>query len=311
MELRDLRYFCLTAELEHVTKAAERLSIAQPYLSRVIQQIEDEVGGKLFDKQGRRLKLNSYGEVFYRSAKKVLADMELLYDEMNYLFERKERTITLLANTESFSTHMIHAFNKTNPDYFLSILQVRFDEMEAALINGEADFVLSCPPLVTLGISDFIETINIFSVIGCLLFPPGHRLLQKDAVSIDDIRNEKIITMPRGSAMRNRIQPVFAENNYYPEIVFESDNLNVITQAVKNGVGLAFVTEVIMTEYPELWPYVKRIDVPDVVGHYGLSYNKLTISSEKAQHFKNFIVKFFDELTEKTIKNRPSFLELK
>ncbi len=85
MELRDLRFFCLTAELQHVSKTAEKLGIAQPYLTKIIGQIEEELGTQLFDKVGRQIRLNHYGEVFYIKAKKVLADMENLYTEMDYV----------------------------------------------------------------------------------------------------------------------------------------------------------------------------------------------------------------------------------
>ncbi len=309
MELKDLRYFCTTAELEHVTRAAEKLNIAQPYLTRVIHQIEAEVGGELFDKTGRRIKLNSNGEVFYKHAKKMLAGMELLHDEMDYLFDRKEQTITLMSNTESFSTHLIHAFNDISPDYSLSILQVKTNEMLDALISGEAQFALSSPPLPTDGVSDVVETIDVFSALGCILLPPGHPLLGQKSVTIDDLRNEKLITMPKGSGMRNRLQPIFDEYHYYPKILCESDNLNVITQAVQSGMGYAFVTEVIMMDYPALWENVARIEIPDVVGYYGLSYNKLAIDGRNASHFKSFIVDFFNDLTEKAKINRPPFLK--
>lgn len=309
MELRELRYFCTTAEFEHVTRAAEKLNIAQPYLTRVIHQIEEEVGGELFNKDGRRIKLNSNGEMFYKYAKKVLADMDILNSEMDYLFERKERTITLVSNTESFSTHLIHAFYSSNPDYSLSIQQLKTNELADALINGDAQFVLSSPPLPTSGISDVIETIEVFGAIGCILLPPGHPLISKKSVTLDELRNEKLITMPKGSGMRNRLQPVFDENNFHPHILYESDNLNVITQAVQSGMGYAFVTEVIMMDYPELWDNVAKVQIPDVVGYYGLSYNKYSVNGRNEKHFKDFIVNFFNELSEKTKKSRPAFLE--
>ncbi len=309
MELKDLRYFCATAELEHVTRASEKLNIAQPYLTRVIHQIEYEVGGELFNKAGRRIKLNPNGEIFYKYAKKVLADMDILNSEMDYIFERKEHTITLMSNTESFSTHLIHAFNDSNSGYSISILQVKTNEMIDALVNGSAQFALSSPPLPTDGVADVIETIPVFDVLGCILLPPNHPLLKKDSVTIDDLREEKLITMPKGSGMRNRLQPVFDEYDYRPKILCESDNLNVITQAVQSGMGYAFVTEVIMMDYPELWGNVKKVNIPDVVGYYGLSYNKHTVNGRIEGHFKNFIVNFFNELSEKTKNARPSFLK--
>ena len=309
MELKDLRYFCATAELEHITKAAEQLNIAQPYLTRVIHQIEEEVGGELFSKVGRRIKLNSNGAVFYKHAKKVLSDMNILLSEMDYIFDRKEQTITLACNTESFSTHLIRDFNEQNHDYALSILQVKTKDMIPSLLNGSVQFVLSCPPLSTEGVSDVIETIDVFDVMGCLVFPDGHRLLSKPFVTIDDIRDEKLITMPKGSAMRNRLQPIFDAYNYHPKIICESDNLNAITQSVKDGVGFAFVTELIIAEYPELWNNVKQVEIPDAVGHYGLSYIKYDVDNRNIHDFRNFALDFFESMTKKTLETRPQFLE--
>lgn len=296
MELRDLRYFCTTAELEHVTRASEKLNIAQPYLTRVIHQIEEEVGGELFEKNGRRIRLNSNGELFYKYAKKVLADMELLYEEIGYIFDRKEQTITLLSNTEAFSTRMIQAFKKENPHYALTVLHANYQEMADALVSGEAQFAISCPPIRMDDNLELIETIDAFNIRGCVLLPPGHPLIKKGFVSVDDLRNEKLVTMPRGSAMRNRLQPFFDQYNYRPDIVVESNNLNMITQAVQGGLGYAFLTEVIMADYPELRDQVVTVDTLDDVGYYGFSYNRLTVNSRNAAHFKNFILSFFNEL---------------
>lgn len=296
MELKDYRYFCATAELEHVTKAADKLCITQPYLTRVIHQIEDEVGGELFDKSGRRIKLNANGKVFYKYAKRVLADIDILNNEMEYLFDRKERTITLLCNTESFSTRLIHDFNCKSPDFSVSILQTNSDEMIPSIIDGRAQFSISSPPLPTKGISDVIVSEKVFGVVGCLLLPPGHPLLAKSAVDIDDLRNEKLVTMPKGSGMRNRLQSLFDEYHFYPKILCESDNLSVIVQTVMSGFGYAFVTKLIMLDYPELWKYVRKINVPDVVGYYGICYDKFSIKGRNEAAFLDFLHEFFDDL---------------
>jgi len=100
MEIRDLRYFCLTAELEHVTKAADKLGVAQPFLTKVIGQIEKEVGVPLFDNIGRKIKLNAHGEVFYMHAKKILAELENLLNDMQESVERQTHTIKIMTNPE-------------------------------------------------------------------------------------------------------------------------------------------------------------------------------------------------------------------
>ncbi len=295
MELRDLRFFCLTAEIEHVTKAADRLGVAQPFLTRIIKQIEEEIGGELFEKAGRRIRLNSNGEVFYKYAKQVLADMESLYSEMDYIFDRKEQTITLLCNTESFATRLIIAFRDKNPDYTLSVLNVTKQEMIEALTTGEAQFALSSPPIKeNEGLN--LVTKQAFSAKGIILLPPGHRLLAKNPIVLEDLRGERLVTMPRNSGMRNKIDPVFEKYDFHPQIVFESNNLNMITQAVQGGFGYAIVTPLIMEDYPELRKYCVDIEIPEVIGEYGLTYNKLTVENRNARHFRDFVLEFLEGL---------------
>lgn len=297
MELRDLRYFCLTAEMEHVTKAADRLGIAQPFLTRVIKQIEEEIGGELFEKAGRRIRLNSNGEVFYKYAKQVLADMDRLYSEMDYVFDHKEQTITLLCNTESFATRLILAFKEENPAYALSVLQVTQQEMVEALTTGEAQFALCYPPISEKeGLN--LVTKEAFSIKGVVLLPPGHPLLGKTSIILDDLRGERLVTMPKNSGMRNKIQPLFDKNDFHPQIVFESNNLNMITQAVESGFGYAFLTELIVDDYPELRKYCVDIDIPEVMAGYGLTYNKLTVENRNAKHFRDFVINFLTKLQE-------------
>lgn len=295
MELRDLRYFCLTAEMEHVTKAADRLGVSQPFLTRIIRQIEEEIGGELFEKIGRRIRLNSNGEVFYKYAKLVLADMDCLYSEMDYVFDRREQTITLLCNTESFATRLIIAFRDKNPDYALSVLNVTKQEMIEALTTGEAQFALSSPPIKeNEGLN--LTTKQAFSAKGIILLPPGHRLLAKNPIVLEDLRGERLVTMPRNSGMRNKIDPVFEKHDFHPQIVFESNNLNMITQAVQGGFGYAIVTPLIMEDYPELRKYCVDIDIPEVIGEYGLTYNKLTVENRNARHFRDFVLQFLENL---------------
>ena len=147
MDIRDLRYFCLTAELEHVSKAAEKLGIAQPYLTKIIGQLENEFGAELFDKVGRKIKLNNCGEVFYCNAKKILADVDNLYTDMDFVQQKNNRTISILCNTEAHAHGMIVEFQKKNANYALKLAYATKKEMVEALRTGAADFAL-CDPAI-------------------------------------------------------------------------------------------------------------------------------------------------------------------
>ena len=82
MELRDLRFFCLTAELGSVTRAAEQLGVSQPFVTKVIHHLEEELGTQLFDIERRRIVLNENGSYFYCEAREIVDRADRLTGNM-------------------------------------------------------------------------------------------------------------------------------------------------------------------------------------------------------------------------------------
>ena len=76
MSLQQLQYFVTVAQEQHVTRAAERLRISQPPLSRQIQALEDELGQPLFERSGRGIKLTEFGRYFAAKATAILDHVE-------------------------------------------------------------------------------------------------------------------------------------------------------------------------------------------------------------------------------------------
>lgn len=102
MEIRDLQFFCLTAELGSVTKASEQLQVSQPFVTKVIHQLENELGTKLFDLENRRLKLNENGTYFYKKAREILDKFDRLGVDMAARQEHAQFTTTLLYNNAGY-----------------------------------------------------------------------------------------------------------------------------------------------------------------------------------------------------------------
>ena len=76
MEIFQLIQFQAVAELEHMTQAAQRLNLAQPALSRTIQNLENELGASLFDRSGRRMHLNENGRILLRYSRQILSSIQ-------------------------------------------------------------------------------------------------------------------------------------------------------------------------------------------------------------------------------------------
>jgi len=305
MEIRDLRYFCLTAEMEHVTKAAEKLGISQPFLTRIIGQLEKEIGVPLFDNIGRKIKLNQYGKTFYTYAKKVLADVETLYSEMDSLIERRDRTITILSNMETYYPEMVIAFKELHSNYALSVTYATRKDIIDALTTGEADFAF-CTPQLTDDPSKGIKTEIVFKECSCILLPPGHRLIGSSGVNVEDFVGEPLVTSPIGSGLRTNIDQFFDAMDFHPEIVCESNDMNLIVRAVRSGLGYAVIPRAKMLSDPSLKKYCLEVDFPDAFAEIGLSYNTNTDEIRDIADFRNFAVKFLNDFHNNYYKNEPN-----
>ncbi|NCC67868.1 MAG: LysR family transcriptional regulator [Clostridia bacterium] len=298
MEIRDLRFFCTTAEMEHVTKAADKLCISQPFLTKVIGQIEQEIGAELFDKVGRRIRLNRSGEVFYAHAKKILADLDDLFTEMDYELERKERSITLLCNTEAYASRLVESFNRTNPVYSLTVKYMSSQDIIKALCSGEADFALCSPPIGD-GVYPNLKTEVALKDLGCILLPPGHPLLKKDQITLSDLSGMPINANLKGGAMRSKLDVVFKAHNFHPRVCFESYSVDMIIRSVLGGRGYAVVTWLLVEDYPEIKKYcrdVKDVDIRDKVGSFGLTYSTVGCENRYVKEFRDFTQEFLSNL---------------
>lgn len=296
MEIRDLRYFCLTAELEHVTKAANQLGVSQPFLTKIIGQIEEEIGVKLFDNQGRSIRLNAYGKAYYAHAKKVLMEVENLQQSMEEMLDRQDRTITVMSNTDIYFAGMVNEFQKVYPQALLKLSYAPRDKVELALKMGNVDFALCCPALpedVNLG----IKTENVFREYGCVITPPDHDFLEKRTCTVSDITKERLLVSPRGAAMREKVEELYKKFGYsLDNIVIETSDVRSILLAVRQGAGCTFMAKTVIDEDPDLKKNSVEVRDTEIFGDFGLSYNEILFKTQRKADFRMFAIDYFYDL---------------
>ena len=124
MDIHALTYFKKVAELQHFTRAAEELRVAQPSLSRTIAALETELGVKLFDRVGKNIVLNRFGEILLRHTNNILQELQDIRTEL--LEERQEggRTVTIsLYAASKLLPQLVTAFKAEYPAIRLQIIQ--------------------------------------------------------------------------------------------------------------------------------------------------------------------------------------------
>src|SRR5699024_1136655 len=149
MDLLQLKYFQTVARLEHISRAAEKLHIAQPYLSKVISRLEAELGVSLFDRKGRYIELNSLGKSFLKRVDTIFYELEESRRELTDMAGVDQGLISVAGTGLQFHRDLVVEFLKYYPDCKFRLIQATSREMVEKLDNTEIDFCFTSPPIVS------------------------------------------------------------------------------------------------------------------------------------------------------------------
>lgn len=122
MDLLQLKYFKVVAEQEHITKSAKLLMVSQPYLSAIVARLEEEMGGQLFDRDGRNVVLNEYGKILLHHANEALQHLEDAKKEIADMRSRDTKYIRLGSSSTMLSKRWLVDFLKEHNDIRLAHL---------------------------------------------------------------------------------------------------------------------------------------------------------------------------------------------
>ena len=143
MNIEQLRYFQLTASFQHMSKAADMLNISQPALGSNIRRLEIELGVPLFDRVGRNIVLNSYGEEFLKSANSIIDIWSEATIKLKSMRDDNSNTVTFrmpsLSNFDALQQTIYEKYPKcilVNDDFY-------FEELESLLLDGKLDFYIT------------------------------------------------------------------------------------------------------------------------------------------------------------------------
>ena len=243
MELRHLRYFVAVAEEKSFNKAAARLYISQPPLSRQIKQLEEEVGVMLIDRDNRPLKLTEAGEFFYDHAVQILAKS----DKLKTMTMRKanfDNSISIgfvSSILYGILPKIIARFRACYPNIEIKLQELNSWEQTQALTEGKID--------VGFGRMLFedasIRRILLREESLVVAVPREHDLAkeQNRVVNLMDLTNEKLILYPTGPrpSFIDYVLELFESRNLKANYFTEVRELHVALGLVAAGEGLTIV----------------------------------------------------------------------
>lgn len=292
MDLLQLKYFQVVARLGNVTRAAEELHIAQPSLSITIARLEKSLGVPLFDRQGRRLRLNQFGKIFLKRVEESFSKLEEGKREIKDMAGLEYGSVTVGATASRLLPNLFKGYLMHNPHVKFRLFQVTQQfETQERLMNGEIDLCISSLPLDQLEIhSEPLINEEIF-----LAVPPEHHLAGRKSIQLKEIADEPFIYMATECELRKMANDFCRQAGFTPNITFESNTAEVICSLVKSGFGNAFI--------PAYWwggANTKslgklHVDNPICQRTIWLSWVKDRYLSIAARDFRDFVLEYFSK----------------
>ena len=244
MNLNQLYYFKTLAELEHYTKAAEKLNISQPTLSHSISAMEKELGANLFEKQGRNVVLTKYGRIYMFYVENALTQLELGKNQIERQISEGGGHVGLAYMTSVgtyFVPDMIAGFlnDPQNKNISFSCYEGNTRTLLYNLKREKYDMVF-CSKVED---ENDVEFIPVHEQNLVVVVPEGHPLSSKEKVNIQEICHYPLVSYTKESGMRRLIDDMFAKAQIMPNVLCQFEDINSMAGLVAANQGIAIVTD--------------------------------------------------------------------
>jgi DNA-binding transcriptional LysR family regulator len=244
VHLRNLRYFAAVAEELHFSRAAERLRVSQPALSKQIRQLERELRFPLFERDRRRVELTAAGEVLLPGARQVLTDWDTVLTAASRRASEEAKLLHVGFQTSvggSLYQDVAERFAAVRPDWRLALRSYLWSDPTGGLAGGSADVAFVWLPA---GAEDEIEVRPLRTERKYVALPEGHRLARRRAVEMAELLDEPFVALPaEAGALRDHWLALDDRGSHPVRIGAEARTADEAFEAVTTGRNVVLLAE--------------------------------------------------------------------
>ena len=240
MELRNLSTFLVAAELLNFSRVAEQLGYSQSAISIQIQQLEKELGVKLFDRIGKNTSLTNEGERLAVYANKILNTLDEAKSDIGRDMDRSGilRLGIIESLLASVFPRILKEFHKTYPFVRISVTTGTTDFLVEQLWHNEIDMLYFADK--QLDFPDWIKAFNRKEKV-CFIASADNPLTQKSSVPIEEILKQDIILTEGGVGYRYKLEQKLAADGLSISPFLEVGNTEVIKKLVSSNMGISYL----------------------------------------------------------------------
>jgi DNA-binding transcriptional LysR family regulator len=290
MEIEQLQYFKTVATMQHMTRAAEVLSISQPALSKSIANIEQVLGVPLFDREGRSIYLNRFGQLFLQSVNIILDEYERILEEFEDIIRPGSGEVSfgfIHSLGMEVVPELIAEISSKFPNMQFSITQATSLNLLKRLEEGAIDLCLS--QKIESKVIE-ITTEELFVEELFVIVPSTHPLAKRDTIRLEEIKSEPFIAIKKGNSLRQLADEFFLNAGIELNTTFAAEEMHTVAGFVSAGMGVSLIPNIKgLDEYN-----VKRLKVdPPCYRSVGVSWATNRYLPPAAMEFKQYLVEYF------------------
>lgn len=244
MEFHQLRYFVAAAEELSVSRAAERVHVSQPAMSRQIRLLEEEMGLKLFDRIKQRIYLTDAGKFFLVKARQLLCDSELAVQQAQEKFGGARRTLRLgflSPFLDDLVAPVVREFQQRHARSKVSLFdlppraqldRLRLNELDMGILANLEDDERKMFDVRRLSRHKFLAVL-----------PDNHRLAGRKSVKLADLKDDDWVSLSNAFFPKRRefLTKTCEEAGFTPRIIAEADSLPMMLAEIGTGGGVGIM----------------------------------------------------------------------
>jgi len=295
MEFRELRSLIALADLGSIARAAERLHLSPPAIHKQLKLLEAELGGQLYDKAGRNLRLTQAGELLLPYSRDLVAEHDSVITAMEEWKGLKRGLVSIGTRPTTYVLPpVLRQFRRLNPGVEVFVETGNTPVLLESLSKGSLDLAMLVSPDLAERQNFCVEATWDFELVfvSHVRQPPRHPRLA-------DLKNSRFILFPKGLRMQEPIDRYFAANAFEPNVTMRLDNSDLIRAMVRAGLGISVLPYwVVARDVKDRYHSVIRPVGPSV-------YSKLALVRRKMSYVPGAVQALIDTARTLDLKHLP------
>jgi DNA-binding transcriptional LysR family regulator len=272
MDIKQLQYFIEVAKWNSFTRAAEQLFITQPTISKMIKNLEDELGITLFNRSRKKLILTDAGKVIYEQAKLVDKAFHNIETEMDNLLELKKGHIRIglppIFDPTLFPK-LVGSFHEKYPAISFELMESGSKKIEEEVENHQLDIGVVVLPTN----NNVFEYFSFMEEDFMLIIHPEHKIAIQKEVNLSDLREESFIIFNKDFVLHDRIISSCNQAGFDPHIISESSQWSFIEEMVACKLGVSLLPKSICSHLTQKVRTIKVVN-PSIGWNLAIIWNK-------------------------------------